>query len=244
MAPTDAATASYDALLGAGRALFPGVRIGRPGRARSYWLTIAVMRALRARWKVDVEGAENVAPGAAILIANHVSAMDPVVVVMGTWWRVTAFAKVEVFHSAAAPFFRLMGQIPLRRGDHAATEWAIDMASAALAYGGKVGLYPEGTRSPDPGTLHRLHGRVLLAVLRDNPTVPAYALTTTYTRRRLRRTHAQVRISPRLEVDPSTMTPEEVIVVVRDTLLGLGGQAFRDVSAREAKAERARRLTE
>ena len=36
--------------------------------------------ALRLRWRVDLEGAERVGPGAAILIGNHLSALDPVVV--------------------------------------------------------------------------------------------------------------------------------------------------------------------
>ncbi len=240
MAPTEAAGASYDVLLGAGRALYPGIRIGRPGRARSYWATIAALRALRARWKVDIEGIDKVPRGAAILIGNHVSAIDPVVVVMRTRWRVTAFTKVEWFQGRAAVFFRLMGQIPLRRGDPAATDWAIAMASSALAYGGKIGLYPEGTRSPDATKLHRLHPRVLVPVLRANPDVPAYAVTTAYTRRPRRRTHAQVRISSRLPLDPSTMSPESIIAVVRDALLELGGQTYVDVSARDVKEARAR----
>ncbi len=101
-------------------------------------------------------------PGAGILIGNHVSALDPVVAVMSDWWRVTAFTKVEVFERPGAVFFRLMGQIPLRRGDEASTAWAMDMASRTLAAGGKMGLYPEGTRSPDPTKLHRLHKRVLV----------------------------------------------------------------------------------
>jgi 1-acyl-sn-glycerol-3-phosphate acyltransferase len=160
---------------------------------------------------------------------------------MSTWWRVTAFTKLEWFEGPAAPFFRLMGQIPLRRGDQAATDWAIDMASEALAYGGKIGLYPEGTRSPDPTRLHRLHGRVLLPVLRAHPEVPAHAVTTAYTHRRFRRTLVRVRVSPRLPLDPSTMTPEAIIAVVRDALLELGGQTYADASAHDVKRNRPHR---
>lgn len=240
MAPAGSTTASYGVLLGAGRTLFPGIRIGRPGRARSYWVTITALRVLRARWKVDIEGAGNVAPGAAILIANHVSALDPLAVVMSTWWRVTAFTKLEWFQGRAAPFFRLMGQIPLRRGDREATDWAVAMACSALAHGGKIGLYPEGSRSPDPTRLHRLHGRVLFPVLQAHPEVPAHAVTTTYTRRRFRRTRVQVRVSPRLRFDPA-MTPEAILAVAREALLQLGGQTYVDLSAHQAKADRAAR---
>ena len=234
----DHGTSTYAAALAEGRALYPGVRIGRPGRARTYWLTIAAMRVLHARWDVEVEGAEHVAPGAGILIGNHVSALDPVVVVMSTWWRVTAFTKIEVFEKRGAVFFRLMGQIPLRRGDEASTQWAMDMASRTLADGGKIGLYPEGTRSPDPTRLHRLHKRVLVPVLQGNPDVPVYAVTTRYTPRPRRRTHVRVRISPRLTADSRTMTADELTTVVRDALLELGGQTYLDVYARDAKRAR------
>lgn len=237
MAPADASTASsYEALLAAGRAHYPGVRLGRPGRARTYWPTIAAMRVLRMRYKIDVDGAEHVPGGPAILVANHVAAADPLVVVMSAWWRVTAFTKIEWFESRLAPFFRAMGQIPLRRGDQAATDWAIDMASAALARGGKVGLYPEGTRSPDPTKLHRLHGRILIPVLRANPEVPTFAVTTTYRRLSALRTQVRIRISPRLPLHPLTMAPEAILTTVRDMLLALGGQTYVDISAREAKA--------
>jgi 1-acyl-sn-glycerol-3-phosphate acyltransferase len=229
---------TYEDALAQGRALYPGVRIGRPGRARTYWATIAAMRVLRVKWSVDVAGSEHVAPGAAIMVGNHVSAMDPVVAVMAHWWRVTAFTKVEVYERRGALFFRLMGQIPLRRGDAASTHWAMDMATRALAYGGKIGLYPEGTRSPDPTQLHRLHKRVLIPVLQGNPDVPVHAITTSYTKRPRRRTRVQIRISPPLALDARTMSPDELTAVVRDALLALGGQTYVDRYARDVKAER------
>lgn len=237
MAPADASLTSYDALLAAGRAHYPGVRLGRPGRARTYWPTVAAMRALRVRYKIDVDGADRLPRGPAILVGNHVSAVDPVVVVMSGWWRVTAFTKIEWFESKAAPFFRWMGQIPLRRGDPAATDWAIAMASSALDRGGKIGLYPEGTRSPDPTKLHRLHGRILIPVLRANPDVPAFAVTTTYRRLSAVRTRVQIRISSRLPLEPLTTEPDAILTTIRDTLLALGGQTYVDISAREAKAD-------
>lgn len=225
----------YSTALLQGGALYPGVRIGRPGRARTYWLTIAAMRVLRARWKIEVEGAEHVRPGAGILVANHLSAMDPVMVVMSAWWRVTAFAKVEVFENRGAIFFRLMGQIPLRRGDEESTRWALDMAARTLADGGKVGLYPEGTRSPDPTRMHRLHKRVLIPVLKNNPDVPVYAATTEYRKRGRRRTRVTLRISPPLDLDPRTMSADELTVIIRDALLELGGQTYVDEYARDVK---------
>ncbi|MGB8020689.1 MAG: lysophospholipid acyltransferase family protein [Candidatus Nanopelagicales bacterium] len=238
MTTPDPALRDYDALLAEARTLYPGIRIGRPGRARTYWATITVMRILRLGLYVDVEGAQEVARGPAILLANHVHALDPVVVAMSTWVRVSAFTKVEWFQHRGALFFRLMGQIPLRRGDAASTEWAMQMSRHALADGGRIGLYPEGTRSPEPTQLHRLHKRVLIPLLQANPDVPVHALTTRYAHQPRRRTRVQLRISGRLPLDPRSMTADEMTTVIRDALLDLGGQAYVDRYARDVKAER------
>ena len=228
-------TDDYDAALDAGRRLYPGVRIGRPGRARTYWLTIAAMRALRLRWAVRVSGSEEVAPGGAILVGNHLSAMDPVVAVISHWWRVTAFTKVEVFEGRGALFFRLMGQIPLRRGDEESTRWALDMARRTLADGNKVGLYPEGTRSPDRRSLHRLHKRILIPVLQDSPDVPVHTITTTYRGTTRGRRRVDVRLSAPLPIDARTMDADEIVEIITASLLRDGGMDFVDAYARDIK---------
>ncbi|NQW71297.1 MAG: 1-acyl-sn-glycerol-3-phosphate acyltransferase [Actinobacteria bacterium] len=235
----------YRKALRAGRTIYPGLRIGRPGRAATYWVTIALLRVLRLRWKVTINGTEHVSPGAAILVGNHVSALDPVVLVMSTWMRVTAFTKVEVFAKRGAIFFRLMGQIPLRRGDEPATLWAMDMASRCLANSSKLGLYPEGTRSPDRTKLHRLHRRILVPVLLAHPEVPVHAIATRYDSRPWRRIRVTVNISAALDLqlghmghDLGHMGHDEVTDIVRDELLRLGGQTYVHVFARDAKSQR------
>lgn len=237
---TDLTGSGYLVALAEGRRIYPGLRVGQPGRARSYWPVVAALRVLRLRWVVRVSGADQVAPGAGIIVANHVSAFDPVAVVMSTWWRVTAFTKVEAFQSRGGFFFRLMGQIPLRRGDPGAARWALGMARRALADGGKIGIYPESTRSPNPAVLHRLHKGVLVPLLQMNPDVPVHALTTTYTHRGWRRTQVQVRVSSRLPLDPARMGAEELTDVVRDALLALGGQTYIDRYAGEVKRSQPR----
>jgi 1-acyl-sn-glycerol-3-phosphate acyltransferase len=197
------------------------------------------MRLLRLRMSVHVTGSENVRPGAAILVGNHVSAMDPVAAVMTHWWRVTAFTKVEVFERRGAVFFRLMGQIPLRRGDEESSRWALDMATRTLADGGKLGLYPEGTRSPDHRSLHRLHKRILIPVIEANPDVPIHAITTSYPGKRHGRRRVEVALSPALAIDPRTMDSDEIVTTIREALLALGGMPYVDAYARDIKASRA-----
>ena len=228
----------YDALLAEGRALYPGVRIGRPGRARTYWLTIALLRALHLRYATHVEGGDRVAPGPTILIGNHVHAMDPVMVVISRWWRISAFTKIEAYHRRGGFFFRIMGQIPLRRGDEAATEWAMRMAQQALGCGGKLGLYPEGTRSPDPAQLHKLHKRILIPLLRANPDVPVHIVTTQYGERdRLARHRVFLRVSEPLDLDARVQSPDDIVAEIRERILRLSGQAYVDRYAQEVKAE-------
>jgi 1-acyl-sn-glycerol-3-phosphate acyltransferase len=238
--PSDAARSDYDSLLAEARTLYPGVRVGRPGRARTYWATITGMRVLRLRWAVRIEGEDRVAPGPAILIGNHVNAMDPACVVIATWWRCTAFTKIEMFENRGSLFFRLMGQIPLRRGDAASTDWAMRMSRHALGSSGGVGriaLYPEGTRSPDPRVLHKLHKRIMIPLLQANPDVPVHVVTMQYENRPFpRRIRVTVRVSDPLPLDPGAMDPEQMTTVVREAMLALGGQTYVDTYAQEVKA--------
>jgi 1-acyl-sn-glycerol-3-phosphate acyltransferase len=225
----------YDSLLADGRELFPGARIGRPGRSRGYWAMIAAMRLLRVRFDIEVRGAERIADGPAIVVGNHVSWVDPVAAVMSNWWRVTAFTKAEAFHGRGAIFFRIMGQIPLRRGDEEATHWAMAMSRQVLADGSKIGIYPEGTRSPEPDKLYRLHKRVLVPLLQENPDIPVHALVTKYQHRPGHRTKVTIDISEPLATRPATMDAVELTEVVRAGLVATGGLGYVDTYARDAK---------
>ncbi len=56
MTIAEGADQSYDELLEQARTLYPGMRIGRPGRSRGYFPMIGALRALRARYDVDHRG--------------------------------------------------------------------------------------------------------------------------------------------------------------------------------------------
>lgn len=229
---------SYDDALAVGRRLNEGIRIGRPGRSRAWPFALWSFGALRLKVAVECTGAEHVAPGAAILVANHQSTWDPVVAVMATGWRVSAFTKAEWYDGPAALFFSTLGQIPLRRGDDAETEWALDMARRTLESGVKVGIYPEGTRGPDLDTLYQLHQRVLVPLLRDNPDVPVHTIATRFSTQG-RRTHARITVSPRLELDLDALSDDELTAVVRDSLIEGGGLNYVDEFAFRVKRQRA-----
>lgn len=217
---------AYAHLLDEARAIYPGIRVGRPGRARPYWWIYPPAQALRLRYAITVTGARQVQPGPAILIGNHLSLTDPVLVGVSNRWRLTFFTKVEVFEQRGAAFFRGTGQIPLRRGDEASTRWALAMSQEALASGGKLAIYPEGTRSPDGVSMHRLHRRVLVPVLQANPGIPVHAMSIAYPQRRAGRQHVDLRFSPPLALDVETMSANELTETVTAALLDLGGMPY------------------
>ena len=125
-------------------------------------------------WRVKVEGREHVpATRPVILAPNHVAFLDSMFLPLVLRRRVTFVAKAEYFDSwKTAWFFRAAGQIPMRREGGSASERALVAARDVLNAGGALGIYPEGTRSPD-GRLYRGHtGVVRLALGCGVPVIP------------------------------------------------------------------------
>jgi 1-acyl-sn-glycerol-3-phosphate acyltransferase len=216
----------YEDLLQRGRQLYAPTRIGRPGTSRGYWWCHPPAQLLRLKYSVHVQGMECVEPGPAILVGNHLSLMDPIIVGMCARWRTIFFTKEEVFLQPGAVFFRLVGQIPLRRGDEAATKWALDISAAILQAGHKLCVYPEATRSPDRKSLHRLHRRILVPILQANPAVPVHAMSIGYAPLPMGRTKVDLRFSPALSLDPVSMSANELTDSVRDAIVALGGMPY------------------
>ena len=137
-------------------------------------LKILLTPFFRLLWRVRVEGAEHIpARGPVILAPNHVTFLDSFFLPLVVSRRVTFVAKAEYFDSwKTAWFFRAVGQIPMRREGGSASERALAAARDVLDAGGVLGIYPEGTRSPD-GRLFRGHtGVARLALGCRVPVVP------------------------------------------------------------------------
>lgn len=203
-----------------------------------------LLHVLRVRFSLDRRGADRMSPGPAIIVENHLSGWDPFVTVMGTRWRVSAIAKIELFRTpVVAWLMRVVGQIPIERGDEAQTEWVLATARWALADGMKIGVYPEGTRGPDHDALYKLHQRVLVPLIRQSPEVPVHAVTVRYFPKGWRR-RVEVRVSGPLPIDPEAMTDDELTAVVRDALVEVSGLRYVDLPAwtakRRAREEKAR----
>jgi 1-acyl-sn-glycerol-3-phosphate acyltransferase len=128
-----------------------------------YWVlkTLVLGPILRVLFRPWVEGQENLpTEGAAIFASNHLSFSDSFFLPLVVPRRVTFLAKSDYFTGrgvkgrAIAAFFRGAGQLPVDRSGGKAGEAALRSGMKVLRRGEVLGIYPEGTRSPD-GRLYR-----------------------------------------------------------------------------------------
>jgi len=112
--------------------------------------------------------------GPAIVVANHVSFFDSVLLMFGLPRPVALLGKAEYTERFVTRWlFCGAGMVPIRREDPADAARAFGELRAVIDRGGVVGIYPEGTRSRD-GQLHRGHtGAAHLSLLTGAPIVPA-----------------------------------------------------------------------
>jgi 1-acyl-sn-glycerol-3-phosphate acyltransferase len=147
----------------------------------AYWILKVVLSPLiRCLYRLDVVGRENVPEdGAVILASNHQSFIDSVFIPLVVGRRVTFVAKAEYFENwRTAWIFKALGQIPIKRGAGSSTERALASAREVLLAGGVLGIYPEGTRSPD-GRLYKGHSGVARLALSCQAAVVPVALSGT-----------------------------------------------------------------
>jgi 1-acyl-sn-glycerol-3-phosphate acyltransferase len=112
---------------------------------------------LRLMFRPKVTGLENIpASGPALLAANHVSFLDDLMLPLVVPKRKVVFlAKADYFDKWYLRwFFKGANVIPVRRESKSASEAALNTGVTALRDGQLVGIFPEGTRSPD-GRLYR-----------------------------------------------------------------------------------------
>ena len=143
-----------------------------------YWFmkTFVLGPVLRLLFRPWVKGLDNVpAEGAAILASNHLSFSDSIFMPVMVPRPVAFLAKSEYFTGTGikgrltAAFFRLTNQLPMDRSGGAASAQSLNAGMDVLRKGSLLGIYPEGTRSPD-GRLYR--GKVGVARLALQARVP------------------------------------------------------------------------
>jgi len=143
-----------------------------------YWLMkyVAIGPLVKAIFRPWIVGRDNVpASGAAILASNHLSFADSIFLPLLLDRPMSFLAKSDYFTGrglkgwATKVFMKGTGQIPIDRSGGKASEASLNTGLQILGRGDLLGIYPEGTRSPD-GRLYR--GRTGLARMALEAKVP------------------------------------------------------------------------
>jgi len=228
-----------------------------------YWVVKAILGPFLAIvFRPWAEGTDNVPrEGPAILASNHLSFSDHFFGPLPLPRKVTFLAKAEYFTGrglkglVSKAFFRGVGQIPVDRAGGEASERALRTGLRVLAQGRLLGIYPEGTRTPD-GRLYRgKTGVARLALESGAPVIPT-AMVGTFEFMPSGRLRPRLRIRPGVRfgkpldfsryagLESDRMVLRAVTDEIMYALMELAGQEYVDEYAQQAKnrARAGRRL--
>ena len=140
---------------------------------------------LKLLFRPWVRGMEHIpSSGAAILASNHLSFSDSIFLPLQSRRPLVFLAKSEYFTGKGIKgaltrwFFKGTGQLPIDRSGGKASEAALNTGLGVLAGGQVLGIYPEGTRSPD-GRLYRGRTGIARMVLEAKvPVLPVAMIDT------------------------------------------------------------------
>ncbi len=132
-----------------------------------------------------VEGLEYLPrSGPAILASNHLAVADSFYLPLVVRRRITFLAKSEYFTGKGIKgafnrwFYTVAGQVPIDRTNADAAQAALDTAERILGQGKLLGMYPEGTRSPDGRLYKGKSGLARLALETGVPVIPVAMIGT------------------------------------------------------------------
>jgi 1-acyl-sn-glycerol-3-phosphate acyltransferase len=220
-----------------------------------WWTKMTLGLTLKIVFRPRAWGVKNVPRrGPVILASNHLSFSDHFFGPLPVPRKVVFLGKSEYFTGRGLKglvskiFFTGVGVIPLDRGGGSASEQAIRTSLRVLAAGQVLGIYPEGTRSPD-GRLYRgKTGVARLAVESGAPVVPC-AMIDTFQFLPPGSLKPNLRYRPGVRfgepLDFSRYHGQEadgrLLRTVTDEIMQaiekLSGQEYIDIDARRAKAE-------
>ncbi len=220
-----------------------------------YWVVKAILTPILRAFRPWAEGVENVPKtGPAIIASNHLSFSDHFFAPLPLSRKVTFLAKAEYFTGSglkgliSKAFFRGVGQIPIDRSGGKASERALKTGLRVLGEGNLLGIYPEGTRTPD-GRLYRgKTGVARLALEARVPVIPC-AMVGTFELQPPGRIWPRFRVRPGVRfgapldfsryhgLEKDRLVLRAVTDEIIYALMKLSGQEYVDVDAAHAKAE-------
>ncbi|MCU1425100.1 MAG: 1-acyl-sn-glycerol-3-phosphate acyltransferase [Microbacteriaceae bacterium] len=140
---------------------------------------------LKTVFRPWVTGVENIPKtGGVILASNHLSFIDSVFLPLVIERRIFFLAKSDYFSgkgikgAMTKAFMNGTGMLPIDRSGGKASEASLNTGLRVLHEGEVLGIYPEGTRSPD-GKMYRGRTGVARMILEgDVPVVPVAMIDT------------------------------------------------------------------
>jgi len=226
-----------------------------------YWVLkyIVLGPLLRLLYRPRIEGVENVPKrGAAILASNHLAVADSIFLPLLAPRRITFLAKREYFTErglkgwAKRLFFGGTGNVPIDRGSGSAAQAALDTGIRILNEGKLLGIYPEGTRSPDGRLYKGKTGLARMALEAKVPVIPVAMIGTDEinvigsARWRLKRGVVIVRIGRPLDFSRyhgmagDRFVERSMADEIMYSLMELSGQVYVDMYAAKAKEDQAK----
>ena len=160
-------------LLG-GLVMLGGWRVARTPRPCIRWL---IFLAIHSCYRLRLKGRQYIpSKGAALIVCNHVSFMDALVVGGASPRPLRFLMDRPIYESPWLNWlFRLVGAIPVEsdRRDPGSVRRALEEVSRALRDGEVVMLFPEGRLTPD-GEVHAFRRGLETILARDPvPVIPA-----------------------------------------------------------------------
>ena len=123
-------------------------------------------------YNIEIKGGENRPQYGqrTILVCNHVSLCDPVVLAIGVKPMIRFMAKAELMHGPLGPIMRGLGIIPVDRGNSDMSP--VETCARCIEEGYPVGIFPEGTRYPEGSPGRPKSGMALVAKLARADVIP------------------------------------------------------------------------
>ncbi|MGH3977960.1 MAG: lysophospholipid acyltransferase family protein [Pseudonocardiaceae bacterium] len=146
-----------------------------------YWLLKHLLMGpvMRLMCRPRMSGTEHLpSEGGAILASNHLAVADSFFLPLVVRRRVTFLAKREYFTGRGLKgwlkrhFFLAAGQVPIDRSSASAAQASLDTGVRLLREGKLLGIYPEGTRSPDGRLYKGKTGVARMALKAGVPVIP------------------------------------------------------------------------
>ena len=220
-----------------------------------YWVCkyILIGPWLRLLFRPQVEGLEHLpVDGAAILASNHLSFSDSIFLPMVCRRRITFLAKSDYFTTPGFKglltrlFMSAAGQVAVDRSGGRASEAALRTGLRVLGTGELLGIYPEGTRSPDGRRYRGKTGVARMALEAGVPVIPCAMINTHEIQPpgRVRPKVMRVRIAIGAPLDFSRyqgMSGDRFVLrsmtdEIMYELMQLSGQEYVDMYAQKAKS--------